>query len=327
MNKKSILKLYGFAVAKTGFIEDKNNPGWTPKLGPDDYRSVIRHGTYHDIPAVIEVSPHEDLEKIAEDFKKYQKVSKNKKAVRVSEILAQDKIEGGQYLIRASANPGQLQGVRVVKNWPLATGSEIKEVAQLYWETVTSFPSIEVKEWSISDYFIRRLNMALTTAREYKIDPLKYMSHAEKDALVEFIFTHAKILSVEAFFDHFSNTDLVKQGNEYYAWGSTIVPKPETAGIAYWLWGAMMYATHLDPEQWMTEYNKWIKAFTGNAPELRKKDLELKIKINMAERVMSTLLIDFPLKRSPFDKLSDVEIEQVRLIFRRMLKEILDSAN
>ncbi len=324
MDEQSIVKLYEIAVAETGFIEDKNNPGWMPKLGPDDYRSVIRHGTYKNTPAVIEVSPTEDLEKIAEDFKKYQEGSKNKKAVRVSAILAQGKIQGGQYLIRSSADSGKPQGVRIVKNWPLATDTEIKEVAQLYWVTVTSFPTIEVKEWSISDYFIRRLNMALTKAREYKIDPLKYMSHAEKDALVEFIFTHAKILKVEAFFDHFSNTDLVKYEDEYYAWGSSIVPKPETAGIAYWLWDAMMYASNLDPEEWMTEYNNWIKAFTDSAPDDRKKDLELKIKLNIAERVASTLLIDFPLKRSPFDQYSDKEIERTRLVFRRMFEEILE---
>lgn len=323
MDEKSIIKLYGTAVDETGFIEDKDNIGWMPKLGPNDYRSIIRHGTYKNIPAVLEVSPYEDLGKIVDDFKKYQEGSKNKKAVRISKILTQGKIKDGQYLIRASADSEQMQGVHIVKNWPLATETEMKEVAKLYWETATSFPPIEVKEWSISDYFIRRLNIALTKAREYYIDPLKYMSHNEKDDLVEFIFTHAKILTVEDFFDHFSNTDLVKQDNEYYSWGSIIVPKPETAGIAYWLWGAMMYTSKLTPEQWVTEYNKWVAVFINSAPESRKKDLELKIKLNMAERVISTLLIDFPLKRSPLDKQSDEEIERTRLVFRRMLKEIL----
>lgn len=72
MKRQELLKQYRGVVGKIGFREDEKRKGWMPRLGPHDFRLVIRHGWLRDKPAVLEVSPHLDLVGMARDFKHYQ---------------------------------------------------------------------------------------------------------------------------------------------------------------------------------------------------------------------------------------------------------------
>lgn len=324
MDKINILKLYRRAVQKTGFRENKKNPGWMPKIGPNDYRSVIRHGWYKNIPSVIKVSPHEDLLTIANNFIRYQKVVKNKPAIKVPAVLIKGRLTGGQFLIQKSADHDQPQGVRVIKCWPMSTQAEKEEVAKLYWNTVAAFPKFNFNEWAISDYFVMRLEKTLAANRDYKVPTRKFITPQEKDQTIAYIFSNAYKLKMETFFVHFANTDIVKTPDrQYFIWESHIVPKPEAAGIALWLWTATLYAYNIPISTWQKEITLWLKTFNKYAPKQHQKNLNQKIQINFAERILGTLLLDLPLKRSPFDNLSINAIERTRINFRLLLKKIV----
>lgn len=319
MDKQTLLQFYRKVVAVTGFRENKKEKGWMPKLAPNDYRSVIKHGAYKGKQVVIKVSPHEDLLAVAKDYRCYQKATAGKPVVRVPLILRSGRIKGVQYLIQQSAPAGE----RILKNHPLSTQAEKEEVAGLYWNTVSHFPEFNFGQWAMSDYFLERIDWWFTVGRESGAVKSGFISQEEKDRAVELIFSNLGKLEIEPFFSHFANTDIVKVGGEYYIWDSTVVPKPEAAGIALWIWGATLYAYKLPPARWLKEVESWIGTFVKFAPKNRQQNLRLKIRINLLERMLGSLLVDLPLKRSPFHNLSQKEVRQATRVARAVLNSLL----
>ena len=318
MDKQSLLQLFKTVVGLTDFKEDKKTKGWMPKLGPNDYRSVIRHGWLKNERAMIKVSPYENLAQIAGDFKRYQKAQKPG-MVKVPEILRSGKIKGGEFLIQQSA----LVGERIQPNYPLSTTEQKEEVAKLYWSTINNFPKYDFGEWAVSDYFLARLDKWFGLGRENGAVKNGFITQDEKDQAMELIFSNMRLLRVEAFFDHFANSDIVKTNGQYLIWEAKIVPKPEAAGIALWLWGATLYAYNLPVQKWLAELEGWTKTFIKYAPAAKQKDLRLKIKINFLERLLGSLLVDLPFKRSPFQDSSANEIKQAKHLLREVLRSQL----
>lgn len=319
MDKLTLLQFYRKAIKVIGFQENIKKEGWMPKLGPNDFRSVIRHGNYKGKRAVMKVSPHENLLSIVRDYRRYQRGTKGKPVVRIPSILRSGKIRGAQYLVQQSA-PGS---ERILKNYPLSAQTEKEEVARLYWNTVNHFPSFDFGQWAISDYFLERVDKWFTIGRENGAVKFGFISQEEKDKTVRLIFSNLGKLKTEPFFAHFANTDIVKSGKEYYIWDSVIVPKPEAMGIALWIWGATLYAYKLPPTRWLEEVEAWTKTFVRLAPKNRRQNLRLKIKINLRERMLGSLLVDLPLKRSPFHTLSRKETTQATKIVRAVLGSLL----
>jgi hypothetical protein len=316
MNRKNILELYRDAKELTGFRESRKEKGWMPRLGPDDFRSVIRHGTYEGRKAVMQVSPHENLVKTANDFKHYQSVAAGKPMVlQIPKILQLGRSRGAWFLVQESAPSGE----RILDSYPLSAGYQKEEVAELYWKTVANFPKFDIGKWSASDYFLDRLNKWFAIGRKNGAVESGFITQGEKVEAVEVIFSELGCLRMESFFAHFSNADIVKAGDAYYIWGAEIVPKPEAAGIAHWLWGATLYAYQQNPKWWLDELNKWIDIFIEFVPEnlgLGGADLGTIIRVNLLERFLGSLLVDLPLRRSPFDKLSEREIEKAKKVIR-----------
>lgn len=320
MDKTNLTTLYDKVVKLTGFQEDKKEKGWMPKLAPNDFRSVIKHGTYKGKKVVLKVSPHEDLVSIANNFRRYQKATAGGSVLQVPVILRSGKIKEAQFLIQISAQ----DGTRILPRYPLSTQEEKEEVANLYWNTVNSFPKFDFGEWAISDYFLERVDKWFTHGRENKAVKSGFITQQEKDKAVQVIFSNLQCLQVKPFFAHFANTDIVKTKEGYFIWDASIVPKPEAAGIALWLWGTTLYASHqLSADEWLKEIKKWIDVFTKFAPKSRIKELKLKIRINFLERLLGTLLVDLPLKRSPFQDFSDAEIKKATKVIRAVLAETL----
>lgn len=316
MNRKNILKLYLDAKELTGFRESRKEKGWMPKLGPNDFGSVIRHGTYEGKKAVMQVSPHENLVRAAKNLEHYQSATVGKPMVlQVPKILQLGRSGGAWFLVQESAPSGE----RILSNYPLSAGHQKEEVAELYWKTVANFPRFDVGKLPVLDYFLERLNKWFATGRENGAVESGFITQKEKEDVVEVISFELYRLRMEPFFAHFSNTDIVKAGNAYYIWGAEIVLKPEAAGIAHWLWGATLYAYQRNPKWWLEELNKWIDIFVEFAPEnlgLGVEDLGTMIRVNLLERFLGSLLVDLPLKRSPFDKLSEKEIEKAKKVIR-----------
>lgn len=322
MNRKNILELYRHAKGLTGFRESRKEKGWMPKLGPNDFRSVIRHGTYEGRRAVMQVSPHEDLVKTAKDFEHYQLAASGKPMVlQIPKILQLGRSFGAWFLVQESAPSGE----RILDNYPLSAGYQKEEVAELYWNTVVNFPEFDFGDWYVSDYFIERLDKWFTLGRENDSVKNGFITQAERERAGRIILTSTVMPSfkIEPFFSHFSNTDVIKVGDAYYIWGVEIVPRPEAAGIAYWLWGATLYAYRRNPKWWSGELDKWIDTFVEFAPENLNlglvnlgEEMREKIRVNLLERFLGSLLVDLPLRRSPFDKLSEREIEKAKKVIR-----------
>ena len=316
MDRKDILKLYRDAKELTGFRESRKERGWMPKLGPNDFRSVIRHGTFEGKKAVMQVSPHENLVKVANDFKHYQSVARGKSMVlQVPKILQLGRSRGAWFLVQESAPEGK----RILDRYPLSAGYQKEEVAELYWKTAANFPKFDTGKLFASDYFLERLNKWFAIGRKNGAVESGFITQEEKNEAVEVIFSELGCLRMESFFAHFSNTDIVKAGDTYYIWEAEIVPRPEAARIAYWLWGATLYAYRRNPKWWLGELNKWIDIFVEFMPEnlgLGRADLGTIIRVNLLERFLGSLLVDLPLRRSLFDKLSEREIEKAKKVIR-----------
>ena len=319
MDKLTLLQFYRKAIEVVGFQEDKKEKSWMPKLGPNDFRSVVRQGSYRGKRAVIKVSPHENLLVIARDYEHYQKATIGQPVVKVPLILRSGKIKGAQYLIQQSAPDGG----RILKNYPLSTRAEKEEVATLYWNTVSYFPEFYLGQWAVSDYFLERLDKWFAIGKENGAVKSGFISQKEKDRTAELIFSNLKKMKMEPFFTHFANTDIIKSSKKYYIWDSTIVPKPEAAGIALWIWGATLYAYKLPPARWLEEVRAWTRTFARLAPKSRQQNLRLKIRINLLERMLGSLLVDLPLKRSPFYKLSQKEVARATKMARAVLYSLL----
>lgn len=328
MEKEKLLQLYSKVVKEIGFKEGLEDKGWMPKLGPDDYRSIIRYGeTKKGEKAVITVSPHEDLIKVGQDFHSYRKCAGSKKAVVIpAAVLASGQIFEAQFLVQESIENGE----RILSHYPLSTTEEKEEVAVLYWNTVVAFAvyhGVEPSKMYSSDYFVERLNKWMSLGRECQAIERGFIDASEKDKAVRFIFTNLLTFSgMEFFFSHFSNTDIVKRGKEYFIWDATIISKPEAFGIASWIWGATLYAYNIPEQKWFQEINEWIEVFSQYAPENYKRNLKLKIRVNLAERFLGALLVDLPLRRSPFHRLTDEEVKKAHKIVKVVFQTVLEGA-
>lgn len=316
MDKKSLLKLYKKVTAVTAFREYKKATGWMPKLGLDDFRSVIRQGTYKGKKAVLKVSPHENLARVAKDFKRYQAASHGKSVLQTPQIFRSGKIGEAQFLIQQATPDGQ----RIIKRYPLSGQREKNEVTRLYWNTVANFPKFDFGDWSASDYFIERLDKWFALGRENGAVNSGFITQAEKNRAVKIIFGNINVLKMESFFQRFASTDIVKFADEYFIWDTDIVPKPQAAGIALWLWASTLHAYNVPARKWLKEINAWIATFIKFAPPAHQKNLKLKIRLNLLERLLGSLLVDLPLRRSPFQNLSKKQIEKAKELVRTVLR-------
>lgn len=315
MEKEKLEHLYNKVVQEIRFHESVENKGWMPKFGPNDYRSVIRHGTYKGVPAMLKVSPHEELVNEATKAWSYQHDVFGKPVLQMPQILTSGKVGAAQFLIQREG-PG---GKRILEQYPYSNEEEKKEVARLYWATVQEFPAFPSEYSSVLEFFIKKLNMLMEHARKDENLPQNgFITPKERNKVSQYILDRAYELKMEPFFSRFSNTDVTKDGTLYFVWDTAIVSRPEEHGAASWIWGATLYAYDWQPKKWMDEVDAWLDAFVDNPPPNRH-EVRKKIKINLQERMLGALLVDLPLKRSPFDALSTEEIQKARAVARTVL--------
>lgn len=324
MDRATILQLFKQVVETTGFKVNRDVKyikSWMARLGPNDYRSVTKHGTYRGKKAVLKVSPHENLTQIRANYERYQKMAEGKAPVlEVPTILSSGRIPGVYWLIQESAP----KGVRILDKYPFSTPEQKREVARLYWNTVANFPAFEFGEWSISDYFLERIDKWFTAGRENGAVRQGFITQREKDDAVRWIFANLPFLRIEPFFAHFGNTDIVKAYGRYFIWDASIVPKPEAAGIALWLWNLCIYASYQKSAKWLiSELADWENAFMDEALGNRWGRLGITIKINFLERLLGTLLVDLPLGRGPFFHLDKQGLEKATRVIRFVFKDTL----
>lgn len=314
MERRRLLALYKAAVRKIGFRENRKKRGWMPKLAPNDYRSVMRHGAYKSAPAMLKVSPHEELVKVAKDFLRYQKAAAGKQALQVPKILSHGRVKGAQYLMQEERTDEE----RILRNYPFSTTEEKKEVAQLYWKTVKAFPDFKPEFSSTLEFWVRRLGRAFEAGKGSRAAERGFITEEEKVKAAAYLLSSAGELRVAPFFSHFANTDVTKAGGQCFVWDATIVSRPEMYGAAAWMWGATLHAWRVKPADWMEEVEEWSSAFAEAAPaELR--EVKRKLHLNLQERMLVTLLVDLPLRRSPFDRLPPSAVTQATKVVRAAL--------
>lgn len=325
MEKTRLLELYQDVVQKLEFVEDPKKESWMPKIGENDYRSVVSHGSYNGVPAVIRVSPHEDLQAIAGDFRQYQAAANGTEALQVPMILESGRgADGIQFLIQAETP----EGVRLLAHLPHSTPSERVRVAKLYWQTQRIFPVYELGEWTSFDYFLDRLNEWFTAGRQKNASRDGFITEKEKQAIGRTIFFRTNRIGMESFFNLFGNTDVVVSNGQSFIWNVRIVPKPEAAGIAFWLWNLTLYAQDFPVSDWIKELDGWIEVFSSEAPRGKRKDLIIKIKLNMIERMAGALMKDLPYRLSPLDHAVETDaarsLERIKFLCRAVLFRFLD---
>ena len=203
----------------------------------------------------------------------------------------------------------------MINSDPLAvTDEEMAKFAGLYWDTWINFPKFGSSNQPASTYFLERLQKWFSESRDASILKNPLVSKA-----VSVIFEESRVLetgeSIEMgnFFSNFGFTDIVIVGDTPYIWNAEIVPKPQGVGMAANMWTTLVHGSLEAPIDKLKDLQRrWTIAFMEEGWECRhycNHDQTYKaIRANLLERLIATLLIDIPNRRSPYDKASDNEV-------------------
>ena len=118
-------------------------------------------------------------------------------------------------------------------------------------------------------------------------------------------------MEMRLFFKNFGNTDIVVQGDNFYLPNSEIAFLPQFYGASYFVWNVLMYSyKHYGDnmpedviiyESVKEEIMSWEREFYESCPTDLTSKFGVAFSLLLFERVIATLLVDIPLRRSPFD--------------------------
>lgn len=124
-------------------------------------------------------------------------------------------------------------------------------------------------------------------------------------------------------FNVFGNTDLIEtEDGKIWIPDAKIEPKPRGYLASAWLWNLVLYGWKSHPEQLFESFTRCLQIFC----RAYQADGEFAppIKYSVFERLYAALEIDLRYRRSPYNQLSDAElnsgIENVSYIFNRMIE-------
>lgn len=310
MKRKELLAMYKEAVERTGFKENKKEGEWMPKLGPDDYRSLTRYGMYHSVPATISVSSPGTFWSLVVEAQRYQREQELfPLIVKIPEILTDGGGGWSEYVVQKKEI-----GQRVHAQYPFSTQTEKKEIARLYYNTehyFTMHPVLfEPPKISAPQFFKERM--------ERYADSDGFLSQSDVATICFRLGAGSCAMKMRPFFAHFTNTDIIKNGDQYFTCDATMALRPEMYGAAFWIWGATMYAKNIHYRGWVKEVREWLECFN----EHREKG-DMAIETNLVERMAGMLMVDLPLRRAPFEQFSFGEIEKMADVARAVLEEVM----
>lgn len=326
MRRTELNTIYLQARRIFSFQEDKSDPGWMPVLRKetkeedDNVRFFQKKGTYQGKPAVMtvvgDITEDWNLPKIVQAWETYFEQTKGKPGgVKISPILGCGPIpvgvEPAYFVVQA-----RMDGPRLISNDPLeVTEEEMSKFARLYWQTWFNFPEGNLSGHTAGHYFLERLSKWFKETTDREMASNHFVSKA-----VSTIFEDSRVTETGAmiamgyFFSHFGFTDIIVADGIPLIWNSEIVPKPQGAGIAANIWTTLVHGSlHVPLGELRLLQKKWKQAFlTEGKDYLEHVSAYTALRANLLERLIATLLIDIPDRRSPYDNASDREIREAK---------------
>ena len=313
MTKSELIRLKKIVARKTGFHEDKKTT-WAVEVAPNIFRSLIVHGQIKDKSAAMKISDRSYLDDI-KNYRRYQRKSENiSGAVKIPAILKSGTVGNSAYSVQSeSGSAGRL--IEAISD---ANELEKIKIARLYWRTADAFRDFGPVDASTSEYFISHMAGWLEiNARDAK--GWGRPSVEMFDRVVRIIFTESVSIRMEWFFNRFQNWDLTDEPQGVAIWDVTIDRRPEAWGIASWLWGLAIHCWDQTPIVCYNTMNSWTMYFEQEAPAELRPRLRRLVVINTLERLLATLLVDIPLKRSPFSGLSKRDLAKAHSFVTNVL--------
>ena len=316
MNKKTLLKAFRDIAKETGFKQDVHEDVWMPKLKKGEYRSIVAQGKFNNRDATIKVSPCENYHAITNNFKMYSRLLSARAiplplAIKPPHIFLIGNIKGLSVMIQELPKNEK----RLLSQYP-STIAEKNLVASVFLETRQALDySMPIVKQDASEYFAQRLSVYAQQWKPEYIDAKTFIS------TLAFILKNASDIKLVQSFSHFTNNDIVKSGGQYLIIDATIVLRPEMYEPAFWLWGMTMHSYNTPPKEWLKEIKIWTNVFMEKSFYYITNPAA-KLSVNLAERMLGILLVDLPLRRSPFEHFSDEiiarEAKLARLIIQRL---------
>ncbi len=335
MKKSELEKLYRRVAKEIGFKEDPTQKGWMPKLGPNDYKCKIIHGFTKSGSVTLFAGPKDFIDPdflLLDGSYKVAQSKAPKPHILLPCILEIKTEEDCCWFTKE-----RVDGTRLLRDFPFFDGLEKFNIANLYWNTVDVFSRIEQAESkaNFEDFFRDRLKKWVelgksckSKASKQKLETLRTVA----DDFFRYVFYETDLgeiadLEMGLFFKNFGNTDIVVQGDNFYLPSSEIVPLPQFYGAAYFVWNMLMYVHDSEKEGVVEDIQEWRGAFYGTCPKELRNQFFIGFNLLLFERVMGALLVDIPLRRSPFDAKGGegrARAKRAEKIFVEVLKYLLN---
>ena len=321
MKKSELEKIYRKVAKEIDFKEDPVHKGWMPKLGPNDYKCKIVHGFTKKGAASLTVAPKGVVDMETLKLAGYYALAgkKNQPCIVLPQVWDVGNYEDRSWVVRErvdGTNPLAISSSR----YPLVGAHAI---AQLYWNTFSVFSALEEKSeietaGDFKDFFEEKLDK-WTKLGEVSTDKRSKEKCGVLRTIVDDMFRYVFYetdswesvdLEMRLFFKNFGNTDIVVQGNNFYLPNSEIAFLPQFYGASYFVWNVLMYSyNHYGddmPEDVIYESVKeeimsWEREFYESCPTDLMSKFGVAFFLLLFERVIAALLVDIPLRRSPFD--------------------------
>ena len=321
MKKSELEKIYRKVAEEIGFKKDPVREGWMPKLEPNDYKCKIVYGFTKKGTATLTVGPKGvvDMEtlKLAGDYALVEK--KNQPCIVLPQVWDVGNHEDRSWVVRERVE-GTNPLVDYSRTAPIVDSLTI---TSLYWNTFSVFSALEEKSeiepaGGFEDFFRERLKKWTKQGEVFTDKKSKekfVVLRTVADDMFRYIFYETDLcqsvdLEMRLFFKNFGNTDIVVQGDNFYLPNSEIAFLPQFYGASYFVWNVLMYSyNHYGddmPEDVIYESVKeeimsWEREFYESCPTDLTSKFGVAFSLLLFERVIATLLVDIPLRRSPFD--------------------------
>ena len=343
MKKSELEKIYKKVAKEIDFKEDPVHKGWMPKLGPNDYKCKIVHGTTEKGPVTLTVGPKEAVDteesKLAGDY--FLAKKKPNPSIVLTKVWSLGSYDDYSWVVRKRVDGANPLFFGLHPLW-----DDKRKIAELYWKTIKVFSGLETKNGpksNVEDFLRERLDKWKNLAKAVNSKNIDKRSHEKinlySSLAVDFFryvayetnILESAGLEMELFFRHFGNTDIVIQGGKYYLPSPEITFFPQFYGAAYFVWNVLIH----EPLFTADEVEEWHLAFRSSCPgkegtsdkEKLKENFGKAFRILLLERVFGTLLADIPCGRSPFNKngrMDKTKAKKAEKLFVTILKHLLE---
>lgn len=347
MTKEELFRKYEAVKKRLKFFVETEEPLLEAvDENSNDYKGLIARGEWvlntgrgpavSSLSVALELINHKFLPKDKNEewvswmLTNYYALRNVKYSVKFPDFISRGVFQDVSFAVRHN-----ISGKRILDRHLFATSDQKKEVAKMFWATVEALKILDRSKLAgqtslgyFEKQFSKWVNLrselepqwkpTFGEVREFvlnKFDKVCRLAQGTDDG-------QNRKIKMEWFFNVFGNTDIVKsRSGEYFIYNAHLEPKPEGFGIAAWIWNIIMYSWDREPQEVLKEVFDWVNVFLEGKD---RKEHMPGILANLIERCLAALVVDLPLKRSPYDDLSDEAIEKSRKNFSYVLDTLVE---